>query len=246
MGLDRAGPQPDPVLIRGFGSSGKSWRSTTRKKRMPDYYAILWRTLKTGDFDDPQWRNSVFDRTQQVLLDQLRAQRPPLSNNDIRVQTDALNAAIRTIQSEFAPAGIERRAPREVSSDSRPYDPDLAIQAWRFRLGDSRSRDTRPPRRERPAGRAVSGARTQTFQLNRVTLAGAAIVVATIAAGVYAFLPAHHDDAPPPAANKVIAEKPAAPAPAAKKEITEKQQHRRLRQKKKSWKNRRRRRPTSG
>ncbi len=190
---------------------------------MPDYYAILWRTLKTGDFDDPQWRNSVFDRTQQVLLDQLRAQRPPLSNNDIRVQTDALNAAIRTIQSEFAPAGIERRAPREVSSNSRPYNSRLGnSRLGDSRLGDSRSRDTRPPRRERPAGRAVSGARTQTFQLNRVTLAGAAIVVATIAAGVYAFLPAHHDDAPPPAANKVIAEKPAAPAPAAKKEITEK------------------------
>ena len=122
---------------------------------MPDYYSILWRTLKTGDFDSPQWRNSVFDRTRQVLLDQLRARRPRLSNTEIKLQTDALNAAIRTIQSEFAQTGSQSRAPREASYDSRPL------------------------RRERLAGEAVTaGDRATPLQLNRLVLAGIAVVVA--------------------------------------------------------------------
>ncbi len=104
---------------------------------MPDYYSILWRTLKTGDFDSPQWRNSVFDRTRQVLLDQLRARRPRLSNTEIKLQTDALNAAIRTIQSEFAQTGSQSRAPREASYDSRPLRRErLAGEA--VTAGDSR------------------------------------------------------------------------------------------------------------
>ena len=166
---------------------------------MPDYYSILWRTLKTGDVDSLQWRNSVFDRTRQVLLDQLHARRPPLSNTEIKIQTDALNVAIKTIQSEFAPIGSQSRAPREP-----PYD-------------------SRPPQRERLAGKAVAaGARTAPFQLNRVVLAGIAVVIAAIAAGVYAFVPTHHDNAPAPAEKKETAEKPSAPAPAPRKEAAEK------------------------
>lgn len=156
---------------------------------MPDYYSILWRTLKTGDFDSPQWRKGVFDRTRQVLLDQLRARRPPLSNTEIKLQTDALNAAIRTIQSEFAQTGSQSRAPREASYNSRPL------------------------RRERLAGEAVTaGARTAPFQLNRLVLAGIAVVVAAIAAGVYAFVPTHRDNAPAPVTKKETAEKQTAPA----------------------------------
>ena len=156
---------------------------------MPDYYSILWRTLKTGDFDSPQWRKGVFDRTRQVLLDQLRARRPPLSNTEIKLQTDALNAAIRTIQSEFAQTGSQSPAPREASYDSRPL------------------------RRERLAGEAVTaGARTAPFQLKHFALAGVAVVVAAIAAGVYAFAPTHHDNALAPAAKKETAEKQTAPA----------------------------------
>jgi lipoprotein-anchoring transpeptidase ErfK/SrfK len=155
---------------------------------MPDYYAILWRTLKTGDFDDLQWRNSVFDRTRQVLLDQLRARRLPLSNNEIELQTDALNAAIRTIQSEFAQSGSRIREPREAQHGSRPV------------------------RRERLAGEAAAAnTRAAPFQFDRLALVGVAVVVAAIAAGVYAFVATRHDDAPAPAAKKETAEKPTAP-----------------------------------
>jgi lipoprotein-anchoring transpeptidase ErfK/SrfK len=155
---------------------------------MPDYYAILWRTLKAGDYDDPQWRNSVFDRTRRVLLDQLRARNPPLSNTEINLQTDALNAAIKTIQSESARTGGPIRAPREVQRSSRPV------------------------RREQHAGEAVAaGARATPFQFNPLALAGVAVVVAAIAAGVYAFVATRHDDAPAPAPKKETAEKPTTP-----------------------------------
>ena len=72
---------------------------------MPDYYAILSRALQKGDLNSARWRESVFEQTRQMLLAQLRAQQPPLSNTEIRLQTDALEAAIKTIQSEFAPTG---------------------------------------------------------------------------------------------------------------------------------------------
>ena len=35
----------------------------------------------------------------------MRARRPPLSNSEIKLQTDVLDAAIKTIQSEFARNG---------------------------------------------------------------------------------------------------------------------------------------------
>ncbi len=100
---------------------------------MPDYYSILWRTLKTGDFDSPQWRKGVFDRTRQVLLDQLRARRPPLSNTEIKLQTDALNAAIRTIQSEFAQTGSQSRC--AARSLIRFQTASAGASCWRGRDG---------------------------------------------------------------------------------------------------------------
>jgi lipoprotein-anchoring transpeptidase ErfK/SrfK len=157
---------------------------------MPDYYAILWRTLKTGDYESPQWRNSVFDRTRQVLVDQMRARRPPLSNSEIKLQTDVLDAAIKTIQSEFVRNGSgggtaselryeSSRLPRPVRPDERPVDGDAA--------------DTAP------------------FRFNRIIWAGAAVVVAALAAGIYAFEATSRSDAPPLATKAETTNKPAAP-----------------------------------
>jgi lipoprotein-anchoring transpeptidase ErfK/SrfK len=87
---------------------------------MPDYYAILWRALKKGDFDDQRWRNSVFDRTREMLANQLRAQHPPLSNMEIGLHTDALQTAIKTIQSEFAETrGDHKSPPGQPAGQSR-------------------------------------------------------------------------------------------------------------------------------
>jgi hypothetical protein len=74
---------------------------------MPDYYAILWRALRKGDFQSARWRESVFDQPRQMLRDQLRNTRPPMSSADIRHHTEALESAIGAIQANW------RRPPRE-------------------------------------------------------------------------------------------------------------------------------------
>ncbi len=143
---------------------------------MPDYYAILWRALKTGDSADPQWRNSVFDRTRQMLVDQLRARRPPLSNIEIGLHAAALDAAIKTIQSEFA----------QNDADAEPRGQPGLIPQDEF-AGES------------PAN-AGAGPNATPFWLNRIAWVAVAVVAAAVAAGGYAFVATRQSiQAPPPA-----------------------------------------------
>ena len=81
---------------------------------MPDYYAILWRALRKGDFQSVRWRESVFDQMRQMLRDQLRNTRPSMSPTDIRHHTEALESAIDAIRGELAQgaAAAELRRPR--------------------------------------------------------------------------------------------------------------------------------------
>jgi lipoprotein-anchoring transpeptidase ErfK/SrfK len=158
---------------------------------MPDYYAILWRTLKTGDYESPQWRNSVFDRTRRMLVDQMRARRPPLADSEIKLHTDALDAAIKTIQSEFA---------RDGGRGETAYD--------------GRYESSPRPRPVRAGERALDAdaADAVAFRFNRLVWAGAAVVVAALAAGIYAFQATRPGDAPPPPSKAETPSKPATPA----------------------------------
>ena len=160
---------------------------------MPDYYAILWRTLKTGDYESPQWRNSVFDRTRRMLLDQMRARRPPLADSEIKLHTDALDAAIKTIQSEFA---------RDGGSGETAY-------AGRYE-SSPRPRPVRAG--ERALGADADAADAVPFRFNRLVWAGGAVVVAALAAGIYAFQATRPGDTPPPPSKAETASKPAIPA----------------------------------
>ena len=106
---------------------------------MPDYYAILWRALRKGDFQSVRWRESVFDQTRQMLRDQLRNTRPPMSPTDIRHHSAALEGAIEAIRSELAQgaaAGAETQRPRP--SGGRTGDISAIGQA-RSRAGAPRS-----------------------------------------------------------------------------------------------------------
>ena len=126
---------------------------------MPDYYAILWRALRKGDFQSVRWRESVFDQTRQMLRDQLRNTRPPMSPTDIRHHSAALEGAIEAIRSELAQgaaAGAETQRPRP--SGGRTGDISAIGQA-RSRAGAPRSFPTlisssgpSSSRRLRPAG----------------------------------------------------------------------------------------------
>jgi lipoprotein-anchoring transpeptidase ErfK/SrfK len=156
---------------------------------MPDYYSIVWRALKKGDSANAQWRNNVFDRTRQMLLDQLRTWRPPHSSAEIRLHTDALEAAIKAIQSEFAQNG---------GRDGVDAEPRL------------------PPQGELAGGSltpADTGPNAPPFWFNRIVWVAVAVVVAAVVAGVYAFQATRHSSQAPPASKAEAANDRAAPRP---------------------------------
>ena len=154
---------------------------------MPDYYAILWRALRKGDFQSMRWRESVFDQTRQMLRDQLRNTRPPMSPADIRHHSAALEGAIEAIRSELAQgaaAGAETQRPRP--SGGRTGDVSAIGQA-RSQAGAPRSFPT------------------------LISIIGA-VVVAAAAAGGYAYIASRHGAAPLPQP-KIEAQSAPSPAP---------------------------------
>jgi lipoprotein-anchoring transpeptidase ErfK/SrfK len=142
---------------------------------MPDYYAILWRALKKGNFESAQWRENIFQQTRQMLLAQLRAGHPPHSNAEIRLHTDALESAIKAIQSEFARDGGYKRA------------------------GDDRSFRQQTAPAGGPPGVADAGRKAAPFGLPQIVWVALAVIVAAIAAGAYAFVASRHGNQAPPA-----------------------------------------------
>ncbi len=158
--------------------------------KMPDYYSILWRALRKGDSANAQWRNNVFDRTRPMLLDQLRARRPPLSSAEIRLHADALEAAIKAIQSEFAQNG---------GRDEVDAEPRLPPQ------GELAGESLTP---------ADTGPSAPPFWFNRIVWVAAAVVAAAVVAGVYAFQATRHSSHAPSkteAANDRAAPRPRPP-----------------------------------
>ncbi len=141
---------------------------------MADYYAILWRALKNGNYASAQWRDAIFTQTRQMLLTQLRAAQPPLSNTEIRMHSDALEAAIKTIQSEFA-------------------------QNSGGGTGGDRPRLAQPMRASRasPVASIVPG--IAQSRLPSVLWVGLAVVAAVLAAGGYAFVASKRSAPAPPA-----------------------------------------------
>jgi lipoprotein-anchoring transpeptidase ErfK/SrfK len=152
---------------------------------MPDYYAILWRALEKGDPANARWREGVFQQTRQTLLTQLRSGQP-LTPAQIKLHTDALEAAIKAIQSEFAGNGA-----RTSAGEPGPRPPTRPGGAPQAVSGST----TRPPF---GSGQRTGQARSQvgsqvdsqlgSLANNPVIWVGLAVVVAAIAAGAYAFM----------------------------------------------------------
>ena len=157
---------------------------------MPDYYAILWRALRKGDFQSVRWRESVFEHIRQMLRGQLRNTQPPMSPAEISYHTDALESAIKTIRGELA-QGAPARA-----ETSRPR-PNVG------RAGDI----------------ADIGAVQSTAAAPRSVVTLISIVVAVVAAaavaGAYVYCASRHDTPPPPK----VAAQPPPPPPAAKSRV---------------------------
>jgi lipoprotein-anchoring transpeptidase ErfK/SrfK len=155
---------------------------------MPDYYAILWRALKKGNFASAQWRENVFQQTRQMLLTQLRAGQPPLSSAEIRSHADALESAIKTIQSEFVQNGGGERF-----RDERAFK-------QKAELADKSS--------------TGAGPKAAPIGLGQIVWVALAVIVAAIAAGAYAFVASRHSNqAPAPSKVEAANDRPAAPQP---------------------------------
>jgi len=69
---------------------------------MADYFTILSRALERGDSGNAAWRHKIYDRTRQLLLTQLRARKPQLSDANIKKEMAELDAAIASIEDQFA------------------------------------------------------------------------------------------------------------------------------------------------
>ena len=158
---------------------------------MPDYYAILWRALRKGDFQSERWRESVFEQTRRMLRDQLRNARPPMSAEEVAYHTDALEAGIATIRDELA----QDSAAPDSTAPSPPQRP-------------------RPSVGRAPAITEIGGMRpaagTPRSLVTPVSIV-LAVVAAAAAAGGYAYFASRHDTAPPP---PQIASKAIPPPPA--------------------------------
>jgi lipoprotein-anchoring transpeptidase ErfK/SrfK len=183
------------------------------REKMPDYHAILWRALQQGDFRNARWRESVFEQTRQMLRDQLRNARPPLSSIDMRMHSDALEAAIDIIRGELAQDAPPRTEPvRRVQGEPAQNTPP------------------RPePVRRRPAAAAAANNRyaapdapPKAGRIGNVpTLLSiaAAVAFAAVVAGGYTLV-SSWQSAPPPKQSKIEPSRlpppplPPAPAPA--------------------------------
>ncbi|APF38222.1 hypothetical protein Ga0061061_101413 [Chelatococcus sambhunathii] len=70
---------------------------------MADYYPLLSRAVAGLPDNTPETRRAIYDRARVVLLQQLRAVDPPLSEADIEREQIALDDVIARIENEYAP-----------------------------------------------------------------------------------------------------------------------------------------------
>ena len=80
---------------------------------MADYYPLLARALDALPDRSPAMRKAVYDRARGALIGQLRSLEPPLSQDDIDLESKALDAAIDRLEVDYggAPAPANDPAP---------------------------------------------------------------------------------------------------------------------------------------
>jgi lipoprotein-anchoring transpeptidase ErfK/SrfK len=96
---------------------------------MADYYSILSRALQAPESTNEQWRRGVYERARRALVDQLRAQQPPLPESETAAHRFALDAAITRIELEYSQPeslGVERQA-EPAPNDDRAVPAELPI-----------------------------------------------------------------------------------------------------------------------
>jgi lipoprotein-anchoring transpeptidase ErfK/SrfK len=177
---------------------------------MPDYHAILWRALRQGDFRNARWREGVFAQTRQMLRDELRGTRPPMSAVDMNLESDALETAIDIIEGELA----QDAAARSQEAAARAQE-----AAARARAIPPKAQQAVPPRAD-TGRRGPPAARSNDIYATRddvptaegfgnlptLIAVAAVVVLAGVAAGGYALM-SSRNAAPPQQPNKIEARK---------------------------------------
>lgn len=89
---------------------------------MADYYPLISRAVSGLSDQSPEMRGAVFERARSALLQQLRSLDPPLSEDEIDQERDALDAAIATIEAEYS--GTLEEVPIDGPEPSAAAEPE--------------------------------------------------------------------------------------------------------------------------
>jgi lipoprotein-anchoring transpeptidase ErfK/SrfK len=132
---------------------------------MIDYYPYLLRGVREADSVDAQARRAVYVQAWQLVTEQLRAQQPPISDDELRAHRSAIQAAIERIEREYA-RPVAESAQRRPLHVQRP-----SAVAWS---------------NEQPAPEEYAPAAEPRSRRGLWAAAIAAVIVAVVGGGGYA------------------------------------------------------------
>ena len=106
---------------------------------MIDYYPYLLRAVQGAASADEQARRAVYVRAWQIVTDELRARRPPVSVEELRGHRTAIQSAMERIEREYSQydpgAGPVHQAPAVAMARDWPIGSDEARPPPRSRRG---------------------------------------------------------------------------------------------------------------
>jgi len=79
---------------------------------MADYYSVLARAVVDLETSDVATRQELYERARSIIVAELRRQNPRISALTITREQAALEAAIRRVETELAPAAPSRSTRR--------------------------------------------------------------------------------------------------------------------------------------
>ncbi|GJE42037.1 histidine kinase [Methylobacterium soli] len=88
---------------------------------MADYYPLLARALDALPDRSPAMRKAVYDRARSALIGQLRSLEPPLSQDDIDLESKALDSAIERLEIDYG--GVPAPANDPAAARAKPAEP---------------------------------------------------------------------------------------------------------------------------
>ncbi|KAB1073648.1 histidine kinase [Methylobacterium planeticum] len=93
---------------------------------MADYYPLLARALDALPDRSPAMRKAVYDRARSALIGQLRSLEPPLSQDDIDLESRALDTAIARLEVDYGGAPAPAAEPVTAQASVKPAEPARA------------------------------------------------------------------------------------------------------------------------